>query len=81
MSTLPPPPSQPYVLAPTPQSVVVTDIDMSIGAMCRFMVKWAIAAIPAIIIIWALMISVVVILGLAFGGIFHTIMGSSPTRF
>ena len=78
MSTLPPPPPPPY--APTPQSVVVTDIDMTIGAMCRFMVKWAIAAIPAIIVIWALMISVLVILGLAFGGIFHTIMGSSPIR-
>jgi hypothetical protein len=25
---------------------------MSIFAMCRFMVKWAIAAIPAFIILW-----------------------------
>jgi len=80
MSTLPPLPSQPYVVAPNPQSVVVTDINMTIGAMCRFMVKWAIAAIPAVIIIWALMILVLVILGLAFGGIVHTIMGTSPTR-
>jgi hypothetical protein len=79
MSTLPP---QPYVLAtPNPQPVVVTDINMTIGAMCRFMVKWAIAAIPAVIIIWALMILVLLVIGLAFGGIFHTIMGSSPTHF
>ena len=34
------------------QTVVITDIDMTIGAMCRFMVKWAIASIPAAILIF-----------------------------
>jgi hypothetical protein len=31
--------------------VVVTDIDMPFGSMVRFMVKWSIAAIPALIIL------------------------------
>ena len=68
MSTLPP---QPYVLAPTPQSVVVTDINMTIGAMCRFMVKWVIATIPALIILWLLMLGVGLVFALLFGGLFH----------
>jgi len=33
------------------QRVTITDIDMPIGSMCRFMVKWAIASIPAFIIL------------------------------
>ena len=43
------------------QRVVITDIDMTIGTMCRFMVKWAIAAIPASIIlavIWLIVAAV-----------------------
>jgi hypothetical protein len=51
MSSLPTP-TPVYVPASTRQSVVVTDVDMSIFSMCRFMVKWAIAAIPAFIILW-----------------------------
>jgi hypothetical protein len=34
-----------------PQKVVVTDIDMPFGSMVSFMVKWAIASIPAFIIL------------------------------
>lgn len=33
------------------QEVVVTDINMPFGSMVGFMVKWAIAAIPALIIL------------------------------
>ena len=36
------------------QRVRVTDVDMSFGSMVGFMVKWAIAAIPALIILAAL---------------------------
>jgi hypothetical protein len=36
---------------PMPQRVVVTDVDMSIGNMTAFMIKWAIAAIPATILL------------------------------
>ena len=34
--------------------VVVTDIQMSFGSMVVFMVKWSIAAIPAVIILFIL---------------------------
>ena len=34
--------------------VVVTDIQMSFGSMVVFMIKWAIAAIPALIILSAI---------------------------
>jgi hypothetical protein len=36
---------------PSLREVVVTDIDMPFGSMVRFMVKWAIASIPALIIL------------------------------
>lgn len=36
------------------QSVVVTDIDMPFWSMVGFMIKWAIAAIPAMIVLFIL---------------------------
>jgi hypothetical protein len=36
------------------QEVVVTDIQMPLGSMITFMVKWAIASIPAMIILFVL---------------------------
>ncbi|WP_158704720.1 hypothetical protein [Ectopseudomonas mendocina] len=39
---------------PGAQPVVVVDINMSFGAMVRFMVKWVIASIPALIILFLL---------------------------
>ena len=36
--------------------VEVTDINMPFFSMVWFMVKWAIASIPAIIILWLLLI-------------------------
>lgn len=81
MSTLPPV-HAPYSPAVDPrQPVIITDIDMTIGAMCRFMVKWAIAAIPAIIILWLLMIAAGVVLALIFGAIFHGAGGLSPWHY
>ena len=44
------------------QRVVVTDFDMSFGSMVGFMVKWAFASIPAMLIIGAV-IAVMVGLG------------------
>ena len=71
MSTLPSQPS-PYTLTtPTQQAVVITDIDMSIPAMARFMVKWVIATIPALIILWLLMIAIGIVVTLLFGALFH----------
>jgi len=48
------------------QEVVITDFKMPFGSMVVFMVKWAIASIPALIILF-LAFSV---LSLFFGGIF-----------
>lgn len=36
------------------QEVVVVDFDMSFGSMVGFMVKWALAAIPAFMILVAI---------------------------
>ncbi len=77
------PPLPPTAYPPSPvyrQSVVVTDIDMSIGAMCRFMVKWVIAAIPAAIILWVLLGLIGMLFALLFGGLFHGLTGF-PHRF
>ena len=53
------------------QRVVVTDVDMPFGSMVQFMVKWALASIPAAII---LMI-VFGLLGAIFGGAFASCVG------
>lgn len=37
----------------SPQEVVIKDIEMSFGSMVVFMVKWTIAAIPALLILFA----------------------------
>lgn len=34
-----------------PTAVVVTDVHMSFGSMVAFMVKWAVASIPALLIL------------------------------
>lgn len=50
--------------------VVVTDVKMSFSSMVVFMVKWAIATIPAIIILTAVGSITLGILRALFGG-FH----------
>ena len=40
-----------YVESSQAQRVTVTDIDMPFGSMVGFMVKWAIASIPALLIL------------------------------
>ena len=55
------------------QRVVVSDIRMSLWSMVVFMVKWAVAAIPAFIILvvlWGVLVCLV-------GGM-ETMMGMSP---
>ncbi len=58
------------VLAPVTR-VVVTDVNMSFSSMVVFMVKWAIASVPALIIL-SLIIFVIVTLfgGVVLGGLF-----------
>jgi hypothetical protein len=49
------------------RSVVVTDIRMPFGSMVVFLVKLALASIPALLIIYAVMAVFVMILMLLFG--------------
>lgn len=53
------------------QVVVVSDFDMPFGSMVAFMVKWAIASIPALIILWIICAVAFMILASLFGSIFH----------
>ena len=45
------------------QGVTIKDFDMPFSSMVIFMVKWAIASIPAIIIIWILFMLLISIFG------------------
>jgi len=45
------------------QPVVVLDVNMSFGAMVMFMIKWALAAIPALIILATIGVVAVALLG------------------
>ena len=45
------------------QSVTIKDFNMPFSSMVIFMVKWAIASIPAIIIIWILFMILISIFG------------------
>ncbi|RCX33184.1 hypothetical protein [Thioalbus denitrificans] len=48
------------------QRVIITDIRMSFGSMVVFMVKWAIASVPAVLIL--------LVLGSLFTGLLHAIL-------
>lgn len=49
---------------PRPQEVVVVDLNMSFSSMVWFMVKWALASIPALIILAILFFGLASIVGL-----------------
>ena len=53
----PPAPDAP----PVPLRVTVVEVDMSVGSMVEFMLKWAVASIPAFMIIFAVGFVLVVI--------------------
>lgn len=55
----------------TRMQVVVTDIDMPFGSMVGFIIKWTLASIPALIILFILGGIAAVVLG----GIFHSMFG------
>lgn len=54
------------------QPVLVTDVQMPFASMVGFMVKWAIAAIPAVMILFVIF----AILGALLGGFFSSIFRS-----
>lgn len=45
------------------QPVVVIDVNMSFGSMVVFMIKWALAAIPAMILLFMILIVPLMVLG------------------
>lgn len=53
------------------REVVVTDIEIPFASMVVLMVKWAIAAIPALFILFIIGALLSMILGLIFGGGWH----------
>lgn len=53
-----------------PKPVVITDIKMPMGSMIEFMIKWAIASIPAFIILCIIFGVVTAVLGGIFSGVF-----------
>lgn len=57
--------------SPTQQSIKISDFDMPFSSMVAFMVKWAIASIPAIIILFVIGM---VAAGI-FGGVIAGLMG------
>jgi len=63
--------STPYSVSfpPAPQRISVVDFDMPFGRMVVFMIKWAFAAIPALIVIWAVVFICLFIFAAFFGGI------------
>ena len=51
-----------------PQHVTITDIDIPFGRLIVIFIKWALAAIPATIIVTIIMMIVMGFLSLLFGG-------------
>lgn len=51
-----------------PLRVTVVDFDMKFGSMILFMVKWAVAAIPALIILFSAALTALSFLGSLFKG-------------
>ena len=52
------------------QNVTITDIKMPFGSMVEFMVKWAIASIPAFIILFILVLALASFIGVGVISIF-----------
>ena len=53
------------------REVVVTDIKIPFWSMVTLMVKWAVASIPAVIILFFIAATVMMVLGLLFGPGWH----------
>jgi hypothetical protein len=58
-----------------PHRVAIADIDIPFWRMVAILIKWAIAAIPATIVISIIFGIIAAILGLVFGGMFGGMMG------
>jgi hypothetical protein len=72
MPQQPPVPIQqanPSAFPRAPQRISVVDFDVPFGRMVVFMIKWAFAAIPALIVIWPVVFICLLIIAGFFGGI------------
>ncbi len=49
------------------QRAVITDIDIPFGRLVAILIKWALAAIPAAIIVWLIMMVIVTVIGSILG--------------
>jgi len=58
------------------REVVVTDIKIPFWSMVVLMVKWAVAAIPAVIILMLLVAAISVMFGMILGGGWHQYWGT-----
>ena len=58
-------------MADNSQTVVVTDIKIPFWSLVVLMVKWALAAIPAVVILIVIGAVVSALLSMMFGGAFH----------
>ncbi len=66
-------PQQSSVVAPLPQArVIVTDVDMTIGSMCLFIIKWTVASIPAVFILAILALFLTFLFGTFFAALVHS---------
>jgi hypothetical protein len=52
------------------QEIVVTDVKIPFVSMVVLLVKWALAAIPAIIILISIGVAISLVLGALFGGMY-----------
>ena len=59
----PPPVNPPRQPATNWSYVVVRDFDMPFGSMVGFMVKWALASIPAVLLVGLVVFAIFVLLG------------------
>ncbi|MCB1070814.1 MAG: hypothetical protein KDL31_10700, partial [Kiritimatiellae bacterium] len=53
---------------PEPQSMILTDIQIPFGRMVMIILKWSLASIPAVILLWLAMLLVGLLFGLSVGG-------------
>lgn len=62
------------------QQVVVTDLKMPFGSMVVFLIKLALASIPALMIVWIVMMLFMMIFMAMFGGIWgmHDLFRPNP---
>lgn len=62
-----------YALVPLTR-VVVTDVNMTFQSMVVFMVKWAIAAVPALIILSLIVLTILAVFGSIIGGLLGALL-------